>query len=188
MIPGSPEESLTTEYLEWMYDLVCDDQYSKGLSYHTLFENLNRTSFDYSLPMDGNRAEDGTDLRYIFGREKGYAEQTIAAFLDIQECSVLEMMIALALRVENQIMNNPDVGNRAGQWFWEMIVTLGLNHMDDTNFSYQKFDQAMERFINREYKRNGDGGLFKIKNRSIDMRDVEIWYQMQYYLNELLED
>jgi len=53
------------------------------------------------LPMDGNRAEDGIDLRYRFGYEKEYEGSTIASYLDNSPCSVLEMLIALAFRAKN---------------------------------------------------------------------------------------
>lgn len=50
----------------------------------------------------------------------------IASYLDNRPCSVLEMIIALAIRLEEHIMDDPDIGNRTGQWFWDMIVSLGL--------------------------------------------------------------
>ena len=34
------------------------------------------------------------------------------------------------------------------------------------------------------YKRNGEGGLFTINRRGLDMRSVEIWYQMCWHLQE----
>lgn len=188
MIRDPLEEKIFSEYVDWMYDLVCNDRYSRRLSYRTLFSYLNETPFEYTIPMDGNRAEDGTDLRYRFGRENGYSDQTIATYLDVEPCSVLEMMIALAFRIEDQIMWNPDVGDRTGQWFWEMIVNLGLGQMHDGNFDLHEFHKIMNRLIDRKYKRNGEGGLFKISDRSIDMRTTEIWYQMQYYLGEVLDD
>ena len=77
------------------------------------------------IPMDGNRAEDGIDLRYRFGHEQHYSDAMVASFLDDRPCSVLEMMIALSIRCEEHIMDDPDVGNRTGQWFWSMIASLG---------------------------------------------------------------
>jgi hypothetical protein len=44
-----------------MYQLVVDNRYSK--SYRKLFARLHDTEFTYTIPMDGNRAEDGIDLR-----------------------------------------------------------------------------------------------------------------------------
>lgn len=96
-----------------------------------------RYRFTYTIALDGNRYDDGIDLRYRFGNEQGYRDNMIASYLDNRPCSVLEMIIALAIRLEEHIMDDPDIGNRTGQWFWDMIVSLGLGSMDDS-----KFDKA----------------------------------------------
>ena len=182
------QEEIKNRYLEWMYGIVCDDQYTEDLTYHKLFDILNSTEFYYSIPMDGNRAEDGVNLRYRFGDNSGIDHRIIASELDDHPCSVLEMMIALALRIEDSIMDNPDIGNRVGQWFWEMIVSLGLGGMNDRNFDVDFVDDKLRIFLNREYDRDGNGGLFHTSDSSKDMRNTEIWYQMHSYLNELLEN
>lgn len=174
-------------YLDWMYSLVCDDKYSRGLSYHKLFRHLYETDFTYDLPLDGNRAEDGIDLRYRFGIDQGIEQSAIASYLDDRPCSVLEMMIALSIRCETHIMDNPDLGDRTGQWFWEMIVNLKLNHMSDRNYDEDYVDDVIFTLLHREYESNGEGGLFKVDNPLRDMRSVEIWYQMCWYLTETIE-
>lgn len=181
-------EDLNDIYLDWMYSIVADDRYSDKNTYHKLFDQLYNTEFTYTIPMDGNRFEDGINLRYRFGREQGYDEREIATYLDYCPCSVLEMMVALAVRCEDQIMSNPDVGNRVGQWFWQMIVNLGLGPMKDSNFDPNYVDERLDIFLNRKYAKNGDGGLFKIHDRTRDMRKTEIWYQMHWYLGEVLEN
>lgn len=172
------------EYFKWLCDFVYDKKrMSRGLSYNKMFSYLFDTPFSYILPMDGNRAEDGIDLRYRYGRENGITDAAVATRLDNRDCSVLEMMVALALRVEDQIMTNPDIGNRVGQWFWDMIVSMGIN-MTDNQFDYDRAKKIMWRFLHRTYKRNGEGGLFTIHDPSKDMRVTDIWYQMNFYLNE----
>lgn len=113
------KNKLNDPYFEWMYRLVVDDRYSNK-SYRRLFYKLHDTEFAYTIPMDGNRAEDGIELRYRFGREQGYRDAVIANCLDIRPCSILEMMIALAIRCEEHIMEDPDIGNRTVQWFWSI--------------------------------------------------------------------
>lgn len=175
------------EYLDWMYDLVCDDQYSKDLGYRKLFGYLYNVEFTYTIPMDGNRYEDGINLRYRFGDERGIDDSLIAASIDAVPCSVLEMIIALSLRCEEQIMDDDHYGNRVGQWFWEMIVNLKLGGMTDENFDEDYVQQRIDILLNHQYKRNGDGGLFTIHDRTKDMRKTDIWYQMNWYLTESLE-
>lgn len=181
-------EDIAQAYFDWMYGIVCDEEYSKYTKYRKLFEYLHDVVFTYTIPMDGNRYEDGISLRYRFGHARNYPDYVIAEAIDDGPCSVLEMMLALAIRCEDTIMDDPDVGNRVGQWFWEMIVTLGLGHMTDDKFDREHAEEVMSRFLNREYERNGEGGLFKINDDSKDMRTIEIWYQMHEYLNEYIEE
>lgn len=181
------KEEFNNEYLKWMYNCVCNDRYSKT-TYHELFSYLYANEFEYILPMDGNRAEDGIDLRYRFGRENGYPDYMTASYLDDKPCSILEMMLALAIRCEEHIMENSYYGDRSGQWFWEMIVCLGLGHMTDKNFDVKYVDSVIDIFLNRKYERNGKGGLFEISDQSKDMRKTDIWYQMCFHLNEIIEE
>lgn len=177
---------LNNAYFNWMYRLVCDDRYPKKLSYRKLMKHLHSIDFYYILAMDGNRAEDGTDLRYRFGYEHKYEGPMIASYLDDRPCSVLEMLIALAIRCEDQIMCNTDIGDRTGQWFWTMITNLNLASMNDDNFDPERVDIIIERFMSRKYGRNGEGGLFTVKHSRRDMRSTEIWYQMCEYIGEFV--
>ena len=38
------------------------------------------------------------------------------------------------------------------------------------------------------YAPDGKGGLFTIRNPRFDMRSMEIWYQMNCYLNEIIRE
>lgn len=172
------KNELNNLYFNWMYYLVFNDR-----RYWKLMCHLHSINFRYLISMDSNRAEDGTDLRYRFGHENYHDEAMIAAFLDDRPCSVLEMMIALAIRFEEHIMDDPEIGNRVSEWFKTMLYNLGLKHMDDEHYDRRKVEDIIERFLNREYKKNGKGGLFTA-NSDRDMRSVEIWYQMNLYLDE----
>lgn len=181
------EDRLKNEYFEWMYHLVCDDSYSKRTSFRKLLRHLHDVEFYYILPMDGNRAEDGVNLRYRFAYDCGYDHHLIATYLDLAPCSMLEMMVALALRCEDHIMSDPDMGDRIGQWFWGMIVNLGLGSMYDDRYNENRVDEIIDIFLEREYASNGQGGLFKVECE-YNMRDVEIWYQMCWYLRDLIDE
>ena len=98
------------------------------------------------------------------------------------------MMVALSLRCEEQIMRDYDIGDRTCVWFWGMIRSLGLEEMEDRYFQEKAADYIIQRFLDRGYKSNGEWGLFTVRNPRRDMRDVEIWYQMCWYLNEYLKD
>lgn len=175
-------DKVQNDYFEWMFDLVCGVRYSKEISFGKLLSHLHNTEFVYSIPKDGNRAEDGIALRYRFAYETG--DRDLESYLE-GPCSVLEMMIALAMKCEENIMDDPHVGNRTAQWFWGMMMNLGLGSMTDAAYDRRYVDERLLIFLNREYERDGSGGLFRIKNCDRDLRTVEIWYQLCWYLDSL---
>ena len=184
--PEGNRDRILNEYFEWMIRLVCDGKYSRGLSWRQLFRLLHETEFIYILEMDGNRADDGIDLRYRFAFDSDYNERTIDEVMGGEPCSILEMMVALAQRCEEHITDDPDSGNRTGKWFFEMIESLGLLDMDDGHFEKVIAADILDRFMRREYRPDGRGGLFTISDSEHDMREAEIWYQMMWYLDEIL--
>ncbi len=143
---------------------------------------LHGTPFRYSVSRDENRAQDGIDLRWRYSYLNGYDD--LSDFLS-GPCSVLEMMVALAIKCE-EIMDDATYGDRTGQWFWQMVVSLGLGGMYDEAFDKGYSIQCIERFLDRRYSSNGRGGLFTVRGAHRDMRDLEIWYQMDDYLNNIV--
>lgn len=179
-------EELNQRYFEWMYQLVCNGRYSNRLSYRKLLIKLHNIEFEYSIEMDSNRAEDGIELRYRFRYENSYEETLVDKYLNDRSCSVLEMMVALAIRCEENIMDDPDIGNRVGQWFWNMIVNLKLGRMNDINYDNEYVESVIYKFLKRQYRENGEGGLFTVEHCKYDLRTVEIWYQMCWYLDDCI--
>ncbi len=188
MIQNEQHDKIVNEYFEWMYHLVCNNKNYNKLSYRKLLYFLYTQTFVAIVPMDENRVSDGIDFRYRFGYENGYSDEYIKRYLDTKECSVLEVMISLAYRVEEQIMDNTDFGNRTGQWFWSMIVSLGLGSMHDDRFDQIYCELIVDDFVNRNYNYNGRGGLFTLSNPYDDMTKVDIWCQFMWYLNENFKD
>lgn len=173
--------NLYNRYFDWLCDLVCRQRYSKAISFRKLLTRLHETEFTYLIPRDKNRAMDGIDLRWRFSLEYDLDSGDLDG-----PCSVLEMMVALAIRCEEDYMDDPGVGDRTGQWFWGMIVNLGLGSMTDTRYDERVVDDILQRFLNREYEPDGKGGLFTVRNCNFDLRDVEIWVQMCYYLDNFM--
>ena len=95
------EQIIERRYFNWIYGLVCDDDY---LSYKKLLLSLYNIEFTYEYILDGNRAKDGISFRYRFGYENGYSNEEISTYLDNKPCSVLEMIIALSFSIEEEIM------------------------------------------------------------------------------------
>ena len=173
--------NVENDYFEWLYNLVCEKRYSHSTSFRKLLMHLHGTEFVYSIPMDENRAQDGIALRWRFIYDNEYPTRVLD---DLDgPCSILEMMIALSFKCED-FMDDPAIGDRFEQWFWHMIVSLGLGAMTDDFFNRGEVEESIRRFLDRTYESNGKGGLFTIRNCNQDLRRVEIWRQMCWYLDE----
>ena len=171
---------LEERYFEWLRQKV-------GMlttPYSRLLRRLHSEDFYYTIEMDGNRYSDGVDLRYIFGKEMGYEQSMIASILDNRPCSVLEMMVALAVRFETSVMENDIYGDRTPVWFRDMLSNLRLLDMTDLMYDEREVSRILRRFLDRDYAKNGDGGLFICSRKGCDMRKIEIWYQFSMYLED----
>lgn len=177
------KDRVNNAYFKWLMDLVCGSRFAKTISYEKLLTYLHSVTFTFTIGKDANRAFDGEELRYRYALEQ--EDEGLEYYLNDRPCSILEMMIALAIRGEESIMDNPNYGNRTGQWFWRMINNLGLSGMLDHCFDIDYVMDTVDRFLNRDYEPDGTGGLFRIKNCDKDLRKVEIWYQYCWYLNTL---
>ena len=175
--------TIKEEYFSWMSDLVCGARFSEETSFDMLLRHLHTREFVPAHPKDKSRAKDGADLRYRFALYHNLLD--IKSYLD-GPCSILEMMIALAIKCEEETMSDPRFGDRTGQWFWDMIKSLDLKTMTDGRYDSRYVDYVIDRFLNLGYDSNGRGGLFTIRNYPDDIRDLEIWYQLCEYLNRIV--
>lgn len=173
---------LRERYFYWLYRKVVDPD----THYKKLLKRLHETEFTFTIPMDENRMEDGLELRYRFGAENGIRDVEIVNTIDIFPCSVFEMMVALCIRCEEGIMDDPEIGNRTSRWFISMLESLGLAGMVDQRYDQNYVDERIRILLERQYSPDGRGGLFYIPGCDEDMRNVQIWYQMNWYLNEII--
>lgn len=162
-------------YLDWLYSKVALTSRSTPTTQHyNLMRMLHLTEFVWQISGDDNRAEDGRDLR------REYELLTRAPdCIDDEECSVLEMFVALCFDIEFQT----DIPAR--EWFWEFMENLGLAGFNDG--AYPGDDvvrEILDRFVWRQYSYNGQGGAFPIRKPRHDQRKVEIWYQFWEYLKD----
>lgn len=172
------------EYFEWIVGLS-ENLCSEYGSYRNLFEYLYSREFYSNVGNDCNRAEDGLDMRMRFAEQSIYTYPDVYNYLK-KPCNMLEMMVALAFRCEDHIMWDPDEGDRTGLWLATMITSLGLSDLIDNNWNEEHAKHSIDIFLAHQYKRNGEGGLFNLKNKKEDLRKVEIWYQMCWYLDEYI--
>lgn len=178
-------QRITDLYFEWLCDIVDANHYVDGYSYEKLMRYLFKTPFFYILDRDGNRYEDGVNMRYLFGSYRELDQAMIASYLDDAECSMLEMMVGLAMKCENKMSDPNRYGDQTASWFWEMIESIGLDAYDDDNFDEDEVDELIDICLNRRYEADGRGGFFTVRDAPEDLRNVEIWTQMCWYLNHI---
>lgn len=141
--------------------------------------------FTYKLALDEDRARDGIQMRYEYDFQFGRNDISVAEELYGVPCSVLEMLVALAGRCYDEFLcgfPEDEVNNFV--IFWDMITTLGLKKYDNNHFIFDEVHEKICNFCEKNYEKNGLGGIFYIKSSNFDARKVEIWWQMQRYLNE----
>lgn len=169
-------EPLENLYFNWLYAKVASvPNPTPSLTFEVLLRTLHNTEFAWLLPGDDNRAEDGKELRREF--------LVLADIPDNVEwrtqipCSVLEMLIAFAKRAEMQTETS------AREWFWVMLRNLSLDGVNDASgVEPEEIQEVVHHFLWREYRRDGDGGLFPLNVPKRDQTELEIWYQFCDYL------
>lgn len=176
-------------YFCWLCGLV--DGYF-GRNYRKLLWKLFMTEYVWELEYDENRAADGIFLRKNYCQETGWSDDIYGLappfgsrndWLE-SPCSVLEMMVALAKRAEDYIMQDPQFGDRTSVWFWLMIENLGLKKYDDYHYFEPEIDRILFSFLHRKYDKNGNGSAFPIRKNTRDMRKTDLWWQLNAYLEE----
>ena len=166
------------DYYQWLLEKI-DGGREPYYNYSLLLHELHSIPFTYGMEMDQNRATAGERLRWEYMDEKLIPD---VFYKDGIQCSVLEMMIALSLGC-NDMMVGGEKG--ASKWFWMMIENLDLMKCQDDNFDTGYVHQQIRIWLDRAFKRNGEGSPFPLKKGvSRDQRKVDIWYQMCGYLSE----
>lgn len=180
--------STKQEYDNWIIDLATYWCSNYG-EYGKLIRYLHSVQF-YStvqIPLDKNRGADGKDLRLRFAdTTKEYDYRHVYLYLMDYEPTMLEVMVALAIRCEESIMFDASVGDRSYEWFYGMLCSSGLDACYDDIFDENIAKEIVTRILERKYSKNGEGGLFTLGNPPQDLRKVEIWYQLLWYLDEVL--
>lgn len=180
-IPG--EDS---EYFCWLANQVAHKRAVERDCGLLLYE-LYSTEFKAVLSDDNHRISDVAELRESFEEEIGYCYSDIP---DVP-CTVLELLVSLSCRILNIL---GDYYGSAGNWFWVLLDNLlgdstyfsNVNLSEKPNVRHELQD-ILKRFVDRKYNFDGTGGIFPLKAPKKDQKKVEIWYQMQSFLNEIYE-
>lgn len=166
---------LWDQYREWLLRRV-------GFvrrNYDRLMIELHNSPFEWVIERDKNRARDGMVLREEFFDSIDFPGGNFD-----RECSVLEMLVGLSIRIDDEYIGNP-ADPHPEKIFWEMICNLDLQINNDRNFDGNQVFAVIRTWVLREFRPDGKGSIFPLKSDiQSDIRHVEIWTQMQEYLNE----
>lgn len=182
MSEGKPLDDL---YLEWLYKSIgAVSNRNPDRSHWLLATELYKTRFIYFVPNDENRALDGLELREQFLNQLPASRWDDIWFS--MDCSMLEMLIALAKRADFETDSGALPGG-VGGWFWKLMENVNLNHYTDsiiTNRGLEVIQATLYTINERTYRPNGKGGLFPLRRPKGDQTKIELWYQLSAYLLE----
>ena len=168
------KEGYMDKYHEWLLEFVRADL-PEHRRYKRVLKFLDEKPFSYILLMDKNREADGYELRCEFMEETGLGVTG--------PVSCMEVLCALSRRIEMEIMGEPG-NDHFEKWFWVMFKNLELDEYTDDTFDRYKVNEILDKWLQRRFKTNGKGSIFLTSKTDIDQREVDMWYQMQRYLNE----
>lgn len=168
------------KYFTWLYEKVRPKGTTDLAQYTKVSVLAHRMIFDWSVPNDDNRAAEGKELRYEFEEELGIPKPRDTEWMGI-DASIFEMMIALCRRCDFIA----DIG--CPTWFDIFMRNLRLERFNDTLYRPSddiRIERILWKFNHRQYRANGVGGLFPLRQPTFDQRNVELWYQMAAYMTE----
>ena len=173
------EERYWNRYMCWLLKRVgfLDENYD------LLMEALHNTTFIFTIERDQNRAEDGIYLREIYLDLFANGYDLPEDFEFHKDVSVLEMLVALACRMENEYVGDPG-DPHPERIFWQFLVNLGFEGYTNRKIRVNLVAKNLENWMMRQFDFHGNGGIFPVKRPMQDQRKVEIWSQMQEYIDE----
>lgn len=172
-----------TNYMRW---LVTDSGLGLDRSinidnYSCLLATLQNTDFRFSSK-DRPRVDDAFDLRSVYidmikNEFVGDPDERVFGCV-----SVLELLVAFAIRVDMEIVGDP--GNpRPDILFFDWIKNLGI-WIEDGNWTVEKSNNVIKKlskWMDRDYKDDGKGSIFPLKSVTFEFSKTDIWRQMYKY-------
>lgn len=168
------------EYYKWLLYHVRVSENRKFMQYSSLFKYLHNKRFRYTIFMDKNREADGLYLRDEF-----FGDLNIRNGEMEQGACVLEVLVALACRMDDDYVGDPGV-EEPDELFMELLFNLGFKDFTNNKWGIYKdlADEIIDKWLDREFDQCGNGSIFPIKKPHRDQREIEIWAQMSEYIYE----
>lgn len=172
------KSSLRGDYLRWLESQLRDESTRPSKSYWDLVNVMFERQFEWSVPHDDNRLADGLDLRAEYAHDFGVSRDDMMA---LGPCSFLEVLLGLSRKLAFT------AGGKAPGWAWTLLENLGLSRMSDpfTRAKHNRTQEIMDTAIYRRYSPDGQGGFFPLAYSDDDQTTIELWYQMNAFVEEL---
>ena len=158
-----------SDYYIWLRELTGNRR-----DYEKLIKQLDEIRYKWIFALDENRAAGGVNLR----REFAYATSTMEEDVRVGPCTVLEMLIGVASHMQDQLCCDIET------WFWTLIENLTLDQFDDYHYDSRGVEFIVMTWLNHKYCENGVGSIFPLEHYSGDCRNIDIWSQMNAWINE----
>lgn len=170
---------LAEEYLRWLEPQIRDEYGRPGTdTYWDLLTVMFEKEFVWTVPHDDSRMLDGLDLRVEFCHAQHIR---LDALRNLGPCSFLEVLIGLSRRLSFM------AGGSAPGWAWQLLCNLELHRMTDplSQRHISKANDILDAVIWRTYQPDGSGGFFPLAWPDGDQTQIELWYQMAAYIDEI---
>lgn len=179
MAKEESKRDILSTYRFWLNGLI---QNELSPCYKQLLAILWRTEYFAEYKDDEARGEDAKSLRDLFCNSSD-TELTNDEYIKLKNMPVklIEVMIALSQRINEIVSTDNDIS----KYFWEMVASLEMQKMDDSNYIASSAQRKIDILLGHKYHKNGRGGLFFIKNADSNYNAplCDIWTQMNAYLN-----
>lgn len=158
-----------SDYYIWLRNLV-----GNPIDYTFLIKQLDSIAYEWVFALDENRAAGGIALRGQFADENS---------VDIEDvrtgpCTVLEMLISVAGHMSDQLSCDVET------WFWQLMENLHLTKYANSNYDVRGVEYIVNSWLHRSYSKDGEGSIFPLKDYKGDCRNLDIWSQMNAWINE----
>ena len=194
-------------YFHYLLSLISDDKVRAADSYYNLCLLFFSTPFEVLNPMDKNRVSDAEELRDLWVestrvKDERLKQEYAKDLLGI-DISFLEVVIALANKVDTQILADPSKPDLTSVMFWDFVDnlvkygTFGSAYKKASDvltddkwcmFTEEAMKASIKKVISRTYHEDGRGGLFPLRKPKINQRKTEMWNCCIAYINENYTD
>lgn len=170
-------DKLRGEYLLWLQNQLKDEWAPTG-SYWGLVNLMFDKEFTWFVDHDDNRVVDALDLRVEFAHETRWRRTQVNR---LGPCSFLEVVIGLSRRLAFI------AGGEPPGWAWQLLTNLELHKCLDplSTRKINSINRTMDVCIQRRYSPDGQGGFFPLSWPDGDQTQIELWYQMNAYAEEM---